>query len=93
MNILSQKTYEANTAIAANVSDIKVLEEAKDVGQGPISPRPLFNYLVALMLSFGIPFLFIIIKEALNNKIMTVEEIEKLYKIPVLGCYRQGKDR
>ena len=88
---LKQKEYEASTAIAANVSDIKVLEEAKDVGQGPISPRPLFNYLVALMLSFGIPFLFIIIKEALNNKIMTVEEIEKLYKIPVLGVIGRAK--
>ncbi len=81
---LKQKQYEAGTAIAANVSDIKILDKAKDVGQPPISPRPLFNYLLATMLSFGLPFLFIIVKEALNNKIATVEEIEKLYEIPVL---------
>ena len=30
-----------DTAIAANVSDVKVLEEAKDVGQGPISPEAI----------------------------------------------------
>ena len=42
---LKQKEYEASTAIAANVSDVKIIEKAKDVGQGPISPRPLFNYL------------------------------------------------
>ena len=82
---LKQKQYEAGTAIAANVSDIKILDKAKDVGQGPISPKPLFNYLVAAMLSLGLPLLFIIVKEALSNKIMTVEDIEKNYKIPVLG--------
>ena len=88
---LKQKQYEAGTAIAANVSDIKILDKAKDVGQGPISPNTRFNYLVALMLSFGIPFLFILVKEALNNKILTVEEIEKLYDIPVLGVVGTSK--
>ncbi len=32
-NYLKQKSYEAGTAIAANVSDIKTLDQAKDVGQ------------------------------------------------------------
>ena len=88
---LKQKEYEASTAIAANVSDVKVIENAKDVGQLPISPRPIFNYLVAAMLSLGLPLLYIIIKEALSNKIMTVEEIEKEYKIPVLGVIGRAK--
>ena len=88
---LKQKQYEAGTAIAANVSDIKVLDKAKDVGQAPISPKSMFNYLVAAMLSFGLPFLFILVKEALNNKILSVEEIEKLYEIPVLGVIGSGK--
>ena len=90
---LKQKQYEAGAAIAANVSDIKTLDEAKDVGQRYISPQPLFNYLVAVMLSLGLPFLFIIIKEAFSNKILTVEELEKTYKIPVLGVIGQSKDR
>ncbi|MCL4170109.1 UNVERIFIED_CONTAM: hypothetical protein GTU68_009854, partial [Idotea baltica] len=88
---LKQKQYEAGTAIAANVSDIKVLDSAKDVGQGPISPNTLFNYLVAGLLSLGLPFIYILIKEALNNKILTVEEIEKTYKIPVLGVVGSAK--
>ncbi|MCB0473629.1 MAG: polysaccharide biosynthesis tyrosine autokinase, partial [Flavobacteriaceae bacterium] len=88
---LKQMQYQAGTAIAANVSDIKVLDQAKDVGQGPISPNTRFNYLIAAMLSFGLPFLFILVKEALNNKILTVEEIEKMYEIPVLGIVGTGK--
>jgi len=88
---LKQKQYEAGTAIAANISDVKVLDEAKDVGQLPISPRPLFNYLIAAMLSFGLPFLFVLVKEAINNKILNVEEIEKIYEIPVLGVVGSAK--
>lgn len=88
---LKQKQYEAGTAIAANVSDIKILDKAKDVGQVPISPNTLFNYLIAAMLSFGLPFLYILIKEALNNKILTVEELERLFDIPVLGVIGSGK--
>ena len=43
------------------------------------------------MLSLGLPLFYIIIKEALNNKIITVEEIEKEYKIPVLGVIGRAK--
>ncbi|MCK5678647.1 MAG: sugar transporter, partial [Flavobacteriaceae bacterium] len=46
-NYLKQKSYEAGTAIAANVSDIKILDKAKDIGQVPIYPKGSFNYLVA----------------------------------------------
>lgn len=95
-NYLKQKSYEAGTAIAANVSDIKILDKAKDVGQLPIKPKSSFNYLIALMLGFMLPMLFVLTKETLNNKIQTVEEIEKAYKIPVLGVIgknRHDKDR
>ncbi|MEN8126125.1 MAG: polysaccharide biosynthesis tyrosine autokinase, partial [Bacteroidota bacterium] len=84
-NYLKQKSYEAGTAIAANVSDIKVLDKAKDTGQMPIKPKGSFNYLIGLMLGTILPLLFIVTKEVLDNKLNTVEEIEKTYKIPVLG--------
>lgn len=84
-NYLKQKSYEAGTAIAANVSDIKILDKAKDIGQVPIYPKGSFNYLVALMLGTVLPLLFIVTKEILDNKVSSVEEIERIYKIPVLG--------
>ena len=43
-----------------------------------------------------LPMLYILTKETLNNKFQTVEEIEKAYKIPVLGVIgknRHDKDR
>jgi capsular exopolysaccharide synthesis family protein len=82
---LKQKQYEAGTAIAANISNIKILENAKDTGETPIYPKPLFNYLIALVLGLFLPLLYVIIKEFLDNKIHTVEDIENNYSIPVLG--------
>jgi uncharacterized protein involved in exopolysaccharide biosynthesis len=40
-NYLKQKSYEAGTAIASNVSDIKIIDTAKDTGQGPFNHRPV----------------------------------------------------
>ncbi|MEI6865129.1 polysaccharide biosynthesis tyrosine autokinase [Flavicella sp.] len=82
---LKQKSYEAGTAIAANVSDIKILDKAKDVGQGSSRPRTSFNYLVSIMLAILFPLMYIVIKQLLDDSINSVEEIEKLYSIPVLG--------
>ncbi|MCH3882526.1 GumC family protein [Tenacibaculum aquimarinum] len=84
-NYLKQKSYEAGTAIAANVSDVKVIDSAKDLGQGPVYPNTQFNYVLALMLGTMLPLFFIILKEVLDNKIHTVEEIQNNYDIPVLG--------
>ncbi len=91
-NYLKQKSYEAGTAIAANVSDIKILDRAKDVGQLSIKPKKSFNYLIALMLGLMLPMVYVLAKETLNNKIQTVEEIEKSYKIPVLGVIGKNRD-
>jgi capsular exopolysaccharide synthesis family protein len=82
---LKQKDYEAGTAIAANVSDIKIIDSAKDLGGGPFYPNKGFNLLVALMLGAVVPLFYIILKELLDNKIHTVEDINQNYSIPVLG--------
>ena len=82
---LMQKRYEADIAIAASVSDISVLDPAKDTGQGYISPRTSFNYMAALLLGIVLPLFVIIAKEILDNKIYTPEEIERISPIPLLG--------
>jgi len=81
-----QKKYEANAAIEASVSDVKVIDTAIDLGQKPIYPNPTFNYLVGIMLGIVLPLFYIIIRELLDNKIRTIDEIEKQYNIPLLGA-------
>lgn len=82
---LLQKRYEADIAIAASVSDITVLDKAKDTGQVSTKPRKEFNYMVALLLGIILPLFVIVAFEVLDTKIQTVEEIEKLSPIPLLG--------
>jgi len=82
---LMQKRYEADIAIAASVSDISVLDTAKDTGQGSILPRMQFNYMIALLLGTIFPLFVIIAKEVLDTRIHTTEEIEKISPIPILG--------
>ena len=82
---LMQKRYEADIAIAASVSDIAVLDSAKDMGQGPILPRKPFNYMVALLLGTIVPLFFIIAKEILDTHIHSADEIERMSPIPILG--------
>ena len=82
---LLQKRYEADIAIAASVSDITVLDKAKDTGQISSEPRTSFNYVIALLLSVILPLFVLITLEIIDTKIHTVEEIEGLTSIPILG--------
>ncbi|MDC9722305.1 MAG: polysaccharide biosynthesis tyrosine autokinase [Urechidicola sp.] len=82
---LLQKRYEADIAIAASVSDITILDKAKDTGQQSNKPRTGFNYMVGILLSIILPLFIIVAKEIFDTKIQTVENIEKLSPIPVLG--------
>ncbi|MDO9274408.1 MAG: polysaccharide biosynthesis tyrosine autokinase [Lutibacter sp.] len=82
---LMQKRYEADIAIASTVSDISVLDTAKDTGQGSILPRTEFNYMVALLLGTILPLFLIIAKEVLDTRIHSTEDIEKISPIPILG--------
>ena len=82
---LLQKGYEARTAIAATVSDITVLDSAKDTGQKSSKQRKPFNYMIGLLLGTLLPLFIIIAIEVLDTKIQTVEDIEGLSTIPILG--------
>jgi len=82
---LMQKRYEASIAIAASVSDITILDKAKDTGQVSVLPKKGFNYMVAILLGAILPLIIIVIKELFDNKIHSVEEIKSSSSIPVLG--------
>lgn len=91
-NYLKQKSYEAGTAIASNVSDVKVIDSALDIGQGPIYPNTSVNTLTGLFLAIVLPMLFILLKVFFDNKIHTVDEIENTHKIPILGVIGRKKE-
>jgi uncharacterized protein involved in exopolysaccharide biosynthesis len=84
-NVYSAKRGEAAIVKAANISDITVIDEAKDIGGGRIGPNKALNYMMALMLGFFIPMFLIFVLFLLDNTIHGSDEIQQLSKIPILG--------
>ena len=90
-NLFLSKRSEAGLVKAANVSDVLVVDKAKDTGGGQIGPNTQLNYMMALLFGFVVPFLFVFIKSFFDNRIQTVKDIERLSTIPILGVI--GKSR
>ena len=84
-NTLLSKLSEAEMRLKINVSDISVIDEAKNLGQGPISPDTSFirNALLGGMLL--IPFIILLLAELLDNKIRVIKEVVNATRIPLLG--------
>jgi tyrosine-protein kinase Etk/Wzc len=82
-NYLLEKRAEAKITKASNLPDDIILEPARNYG--PISPNKKKNFIFAFILGLAVPFSYILVKNALNNKIETQDNIERLTEIPVLG--------
>ncbi|GAB3809751.1 hypothetical protein GCM10028819_52030 [Spirosoma humi] len=89
---LLQKREEAALALAATVSNSKVIDPATS-GDYPISPNPKLMYLMALLFGFGLPFALIRIKDNLNDRVQTKQEIELLTTVPILGEISHNKSK
>ncbi len=91
-SFLKQKSYEAGSAIASNTSELKVIDTAKDTGQGPISPNTGFNYMVAFLTGLIFPLLYAITRELLNDKVDDIENLKTKFSIPVIGTVGSVKN-
>jgi len=90
-NLFLSKRNEAGLVKAANVSDVQVIDAAKDVGGGKIGPNTELNYVLAIIFGFVIPFIFVFLLVFFDTKIHSVQDVERLSSIPVLGLI--GKSR
>jgi len=88
---LLQKEAETSLALAASVSDNRIIEEARSTPY-PIRPIPKKIYSLALLLSLLIPTGLIFLKEQLNDTVRDKKTIEKITKIPVLGVVGLNKE-
>ncbi len=84
-NTLLQKRNEASIVKASNVSDLKIIDNAKDVGQEPIAPNRKLNYLIALVTGLLLPALIIFIIFLFDNKVHDISDVEDLTSVPLLG--------
>ncbi len=92
-NELLQKRNEASIVKASNVSDLKIIDKAKDIGQAPVAPNRKINYLIALITGLLLPTLLFLIQYLLDNKIHDISEVEEITETPVLGqIYHYNKE-
>lgn len=81
--MLLQKREETALNLSMSANSAKVLDAA--TASGPIAPRPMMIYMVALMLGLAIPVLIIFLKDLLHFRIESRADIERISKIPSLG--------
>ncbi|MDO6390992.1 polysaccharide biosynthesis tyrosine autokinase [Pontibacter sp. BT731] len=81
---LLQKREESALSLAADVSNIKIIDEAM-VSLDPIKPVKKLVYLVAIILGFVLPVAFIFLKDQLNHSIQHKKDVENVTETPILG--------
>jgi capsular exopolysaccharide synthesis family protein len=84
-NFLLEKRAEAGIAMASNIPENKIIDEAEPYNAARIKPKTRQNYMLALILGLLLPAVAIIIIDLLNNKIIDKKDIEKVTKLPILG--------
>ncbi len=80
---LLRKRSEAQIQKASNTADPQVLETARSVAL--VSPNKKGNYQKAFMIGVILPLIFMVLKQLLNNKIVSVEDVEKITNFPIIG--------
>ena len=83
--ILLQKKIEAGIIKASATVQNRVIEPAYMENGVPIQPKKTNTYILALLLGLGLPFAFVWLKGALNNKVTSKDDVMSLTSMPVIG--------
>jgi len=92
-NYLLEKRAEAGIAIASNSVEKTIVDRPYQVGSGPVSPNTRLIFLAALLLGVGSAVGAILIKDMLNDNIVTHEDVEQHTKIPFIGTISHANKR
>lgn len=82
---LMQRRAEAQILRASNTPDNEILDEARLERTVLTKPRAKMNYLIALIIGFLIPALYLFLKDFFNVTVNNRKDVEKLTKFPIIG--------
>jgi len=88
---LLQKRAEAQIAQASNTSDYEIIEEAQYFKAGLIAPKKMLNYIIALFLGLFFPFIYLVVRDFLNNKVTDFKDVEFITNMPIIGQVLHNK--
>ena len=91
---LAQKREENALSLASTAPAARTIDRAYP-SLTPVSPKRMIIYLVALILGLLFPFLYIYLRDLINNKIEDAKEFQKTVNPPFLGsiCISRDSDR
>lgn len=81
---LLQKREETALANIPTNENSAIIDKA-EASFEPVSPKPLFTYLIAVLLAFGIGIGYVKGKEVLSGKVLYRSEIEEYTSIPIIA--------
>jgi capsular exopolysaccharide synthesis family protein len=89
-NYLLEKRAEAGIAIASNTVEKLIVDRAKQVGDGPVSPNKKVIMLLAFLFGIGFSVVLVIVKDLVNDSIITTQDVESSTPIPFIGSITHG---
>lgn len=92
-NYLLQKKAETGIAIASNVPDKSIIDEPRQVGNGPVKPNKMLILLMALVFGLVAPAGLIFVNELFQTKLESDDQITKWTDIPLIERVAQLKDK
>lgn len=81
---LLQKREETVLSNAPTAEDMRIVDMAESSG-APISPKPMYAYMSAILLAFGAGIALVVSKEMLNSKVLFRSEIESYTNAPIVA--------
>lgn len=90
---LLEKRAETGISRASNVSDNKIIDEAKVFNGYQIKPRPSRNNLKALFFGLVIPGLFIALLYYFNNKVLDTDDVIRRTRVPIIGYISHNENK
>lgn len=75
-----------------NVDNVQLVDDAL-LPSGPVSPKPLLNMAIALLLGIFVSVGVVFLIEYLDNTVKDTDELEKLLEVPVLGAIPMIEER
>ncbi len=84
-NYLNQELAKTGIARAEDISDTKVIDKARQLGDAPIAPQKLLIMLLAVIIGFLIPLIGLIFSDGSQDRLQTAEQIEQFSAIPLLA--------
>jgi capsular exopolysaccharide synthesis family protein len=81
---MMQKKAESAISLASNIPQVQIIDPARVEASELVGPNLYKNIFFGFAFGLFIPFIFIFISDIFNTKIESVDEVEKLTKIPIL---------